>query len=137
MPVSDSRIMRKKLSLRSHQHDKRPNSLLRRQAGSTAAAIATYVVPCNLEFYTEQHIRPTSSAFIALCRSVKFKLKYWIFNIKKSLHIVWKWLKMSHLDFWSLAFFTTFSVHCSVFYENLAKWTNFWAFLINFCPLKM
>ena len=88
MPVSDSRIMRKKLSLRSHQHDKRPNSLLRRQAGSTAAAIATYVVPCNLEFYTEQHIRPTSSAFIALCRSVKFKLKYWIFN--KNLFILFE-----------------------------------------------
>ena len=81
MPVSDSRIMRKKLSLRSHQHDKRPNSLLRRQAGSTAAAIATYVVPCNLEFYTEQHIRPTSSAFIALCKSVKFITK--ILNILK------------------------------------------------------
>ena len=83
MPVSDSRIMRKKLSLRSHQHDKRPNSLLR-QAGSTAAAIATYVVPCNLEFYTEQHIRPTSSAFIALCRSVKFITKILDFSTFKS-----------------------------------------------------
>ena len=41
MPVSDSRIMRKKLSLRSHQHDKRPNSL--QQAAMAAAPRCSYV----------------------------------------------------------------------------------------------
>ena len=63
-------------------------------------------------------------------------------------HIVWKLLKMSHLNFWILAFSTNF---CPIKtdlsgntvwpqasgFQKLAKMDHFLAFLINFCPLRM
>ena len=63
------------------------------------------------------------------------------------LHIVWKLLNMSHLNFGILAFSTNFcpiktylsgnTVWPFEGFQKLAKLDHFLAFLINFCPLKM
>ena len=70
------------------------------------------------------------------------------FSTSVRIHIVWKLLKMSHLNFSSLAFSTNFCPikidlsgntvwpKASVF-QKLAKMDHFLAFFIHFCPLKM
>ena len=54
-----------------------------------------------------------------------------------NMHIVWKLLKMSHLNIGTFHYFlvTLFDRKLQVF-KNSPKWTIFLAFLIHFCPLK-
>ena len=121
---------------------------------ATRHLLPTYWFPASSS--TKLHFLRFLRMFYKVWKEICFLMKdIWIFGLKldiwkknKPLHIVWKLLKMSHLNFWNLAFSNNF---CPIKtdlsgntvwpqasgFQRLAKLDHFLAFFINFCPLKM
>ena len=90
-------------------------------------------------------VKPTTDQYVHSRRSKPIPKLPWSMTIS---HIVWKLLKISHMNLWILAFSANFWPIKTDFsgnsvwpkpigFQKLATLNHFLAFLMNFCPLKM